>query len=266
MRDSLISSRYWTRGSGKRLRGNPMAQLVGLYLLSCESSNMIGLYYLPLPTLCHETGMTSQQARAALARCAEKKLAFYDEEAELVWVPNAAELRIGTELGEKDNRKRWIEKELVALGNHRFVRQFMSKYGEAYGLTQTPSEPPLGGAETPSEGGPYTATVTDPATDSVTDPRETVRRLRAVPSPAPVSSAAAAEVSEWAGRWKIPADDPEFGRFVDHHRSKGNSFKDWGAAWRNWKRNEGKYGPAPRASPLVQSAVGRCWEIPEAAR
>ncbi len=88
--------------------------------------------------------------------------------------------------------------------------------------------------------------------------------------PRPVSTHPPASLSEpgaveaWAERWKLPADDPEFGRFLDYHRAKGNAFRDWGAAWRNWKRNEGKFA-AQSSTRLVQGipASGRAWKLPE---
>lgn len=53
-----VSPRFWFQGSGKRLRDDPEAQIVALYLLTCPTSTMLGLYYLPMPTLAHDLGMT----------------------------------------------------------------------------------------------------------------------------------------------------------------------------------------------------------------
>ncbi|MCX6076021.1 MAG: hypothetical protein NTW78_03950 [Campylobacterales bacterium] len=35
----------------------------------------------------------------------------------------------------------------------------------------------------------------------------------------------------------------EFDKFVDHHNSKGNGFKNWLSAFRNWVRNYKKFNP-----------------------
>ena len=52
MRDyAKVSPAFWTRGSGKRLRGNIHAQLLGLYVVTCPNANMLGIYYLPEPTI-----------------------------------------------------------------------------------------------------------------------------------------------------------------------------------------------------------------------
>ena len=116
------------------MRGNRDARLLGLYLLTAPGANEIGLYYLPFVTLCHETGLAPEEAQAALRVCSEAKFAHYDEDAELVWVPNAAEKRFGSTLSAKDNNRKWIARQVAAHGNHRFVRQFMARYGIGYGL------------------------------------------------------------------------------------------------------------------------------------
>ena len=58
MRDyAIVSPRFWIGTTGRELRRlGPEVQVVALYLLTAPHSNMIGLYYLPIPTLCHETG------------------------------------------------------------------------------------------------------------------------------------------------------------------------------------------------------------------
>lgn len=144
---NAVSPSFWTRGSGKRLRGNAHAQLVGLYLITCPSANMLGLFYLPLATLCHETGLTGEQARAALRACSDAAFAFYDEVGELAWIPNHAEKDIGTSLGSKDKRRPMIERELAGYGDHRYVREFYARYGSAYGLEEptlsAPAQLPL---------------------------------------------------------------------------------------------------------------------------
>lgn len=55
--------------------------------------------------------------------------------------------------------------------------------------------------------------------------------------------------TEWAyGEGFDTADiTRETERFRDHHRAKGNTFKDIGLAWKNWMRRSREY--QPRASP-----------------
>lgn len=47
----------------------------------------------------------------------------------------------------------------------------------------------------------------------------------------------AEDPAAWLAAWGIPSptEDPEVSRFLDHHRSKANRFRDWLAAWRKWR-------------------------------
>ena len=135
MRDyAKLAPTFWTRGSGKRLRGNPVAQVVAAYLFSAPGSNMIGLYYLPIPVLAHETGLGIEGASEGLRRVCEESIAHYDSEAELVWLPEGARIQIGESLAAADKRCKGIVRELISVGNHRFVGAFLHKYGGAFHL------------------------------------------------------------------------------------------------------------------------------------
>lgn len=133
----MFGTSFWTKGSGKRLRGNRDAQLVGAYLISCGTANLIGLYYLPLVTLCHELGMGRDEALAALEFCATSGFAHYDVDAELVWVPNMAQHEIGATMAPKDKRRQVVLRELKAFADHPFGAAFLTRYGLPYGLTES---------------------------------------------------------------------------------------------------------------------------------
>lgn len=135
MRDyARVAPAFWTKGSGKGLRGSPEAQLVGLYLVTCPSSNMIGLYYLPLATAAHETGLKLETLRKALRSIGEAGFAFYDEVSEYVWVPNAATYQIGEFLAPGDKRQKGVLRELQTFASHPFAQRFFDKYAAPYGL------------------------------------------------------------------------------------------------------------------------------------
>lgn len=53
------------------------------------------------------------------------------------------------------------------------------------------------------------------------------------------------DLKEWAST-NVPSLDveAETEKFLDHHRSKGNKFKDWNSAWRKWMRNAAEWGKA----------------------
>src|SRR5882672_3038114 len=58
---------FWMRGSGKKLRGKPWAQLVALYLMSNSESSMIGLYYISRRKIVEEVGMPDAEFQKAPA-------------------------------------------------------------------------------------------------------------------------------------------------------------------------------------------------------
>ncbi len=137
----LISTKMWTRGSGKRLRGNAVAIAVACYLCSAPESNLIGVYYCPLPTMAHELGFTVEEVTRALEAVELAGFAFYDHASEFVWVPNHAEMEIGPSLRQFDKRRKRIEAELRSIGHHRFVEAFRERYGEAYQLAPSMGHP-----------------------------------------------------------------------------------------------------------------------------
>ena len=91
---SYISPWFWISETGRELRGDPEAQTVAMYLLTCQSANVIGLFHLPLATMAKEIGFTTEAAALALHRVCEIGLAKWDETAEVVWVSGVVAGRI----------------------------------------------------------------------------------------------------------------------------------------------------------------------------
>ena len=152
MRDyAKVSPLFWTGRTGRAIRAAGRdAQVIALYLITCPSATMTGLYYCPLPTLYHETGSPLQGASKALRRLSEVGFAYYDEATETVFVPEMAKFQIGETMKADDNRVKAIIKELIAAKSSPFVKDFHAKYAEAYHLPplsdlkalQSPSEAP----------------------------------------------------------------------------------------------------------------------------
>ena len=136
MRDySMVSPTFWTRGgAGKELGANQEAKLLTLYLKTNPAANMLGLYYLPLPFLAHEISMDLQKVRDLFTVLEAAGIAYYDEHAELVYVPGSAKMQMGEGLKLKDTRRARVIKELAKLEGHRFAQMFLERYGEAYKL------------------------------------------------------------------------------------------------------------------------------------
>jgi hypothetical protein len=86
-------------------------------------------------------------------------------------------------------------------------------------------------------------------TDTDTDIDKKKRGTRKRATPPPKSFEITDGHREW-GKANAPRVDlaAETAKFLDYHTAKGNSLKDWGAAWRNWMRKAVEF-KAERAGP-----------------
>ena len=160
MRDyAKVAPQFWTGDTGRFLRScGPETQVIALYLMTCPSANMIGLYYLPLPVLVHETGIPFEGASKALRRASEGGFAHYDEATETVWVVEMARFQVGDKLEKKDNRVKAIAKELQSYRKSPFYLGFFGRYEKAFHLPepsplQAPCKPLASPFEAPSKPG-----------------------------------------------------------------------------------------------------------------
>ncbi len=93
---------FWHGTTGKQIRRfGPECQVLALYLITGPGAHALGLYYLPLPTVAHETGLTIEQVRMSLANLQEIKFCSYDEQTEMVFVVNMARFQIAERLERK---------------------------------------------------------------------------------------------------------------------------------------------------------------------
>jgi hypothetical protein len=131
-----VSPQFWTGQTGRQIRSSGQGTVVAaMYLLTSPHANMIGLYYQPIPTLCHETGLSTEEAEAALDALAALDFARYDPVQEVVWVPEMARHQIGETLKASDKRVKAIEKEAAKYRKCRFYPAFVEHYSEIYSLT-----------------------------------------------------------------------------------------------------------------------------------
>lgn len=138
-----VSPLFWTGETGRALREKGHeAMLVALYLLTCPSSNMIGLYYLPLTTLAHETGLTLEGATKGLRWASEAQFAFHDAPSEVIWVPEMARWQIAAELKPGDKQIKGVLRELSQYEKSKFFTQFRERYDSAFNLTSKASGTP----------------------------------------------------------------------------------------------------------------------------
>lgn len=236
-----ISPMFWTRGSGKRLRGDAVAQVVALYLMSAPATTMVGIFHLALPTLCHETGLAPEAASEGLARCAAEGIALWDEAEELVFVPALAKHQIGDNLKKTDNKVKGVVRELAPYKGHRFYDMFVERYGDSYSL-------PLDNEEGASE------SLTRDLSLVLSCPEGVQGELPAVSPASPTATPSAPSVPKGKRGWtRFPKDyvpnaddraiaaqrgvefEHEYAKILDHEFQAPR--KDPSATLRNWLRN-----------------------------
>lgn len=154
MRDyGKMAPQFWTGETGKKIRAaGPQVQVIACYLITCPSSTMLGLYYLPLPTLCHEVGCSLQGASKALLNLSQIGFAYYDEHTEYVWIPNMARFQIGENMKPGDKRIPYLIKALEGLKNIPFFNSFLERYHHVFHLDGiSPINAPSMPLDSPSE-------------------------------------------------------------------------------------------------------------------
>jgi hypothetical protein len=144
-----VSPKFWIGSTGKKLRKQGLeTQIVALYLMTCVNSNMIGMYYVPIVTIAHETGLTFEGAMKGLQGAIEADFCAYDDEAEVVWVYEMAIYQIAERLEERDLRSKGVQNEYDSIPESAFLLAFFEKYHVAFNMKscrgiQAPSKPLL---------------------------------------------------------------------------------------------------------------------------
>ncbi len=126
MRDyAKVSPRFWLGETGRELRkAGAEAQVVAFYLMTSPHANMLGLYYLPVLYLAHETGLGLEGASKGLKRAVEAGFCSYDHDAEMVWVHEMAAWQVGETLKPGDNRCAGVRNEYASLPENAFCQCF----------------------------------------------------------------------------------------------------------------------------------------------
>lgn len=114
------------------MRGDTAAQVLANYLMTGPSSNMIGMYYLPIDNMKRETGMSEAEIRRCLVRFAAMQWAWYDEEEEVVFIRRMVVYQVGDKLTFKDKNATAVRRELARWRRHRFAASFYDLYAESH--------------------------------------------------------------------------------------------------------------------------------------
>lgn len=151
MRDyAKISPLFWVGDTGRRIRdAGKDCQVAALYLLSCPSANMIGLYYLPLSTMAHEAGLSKAACQRAMQRLSDLGFASWDAATETVFVTEMAAHQIGERLKVTDKRCKGVEREWMSLRHSPFHRLFYQRYAADFHLPKPSNARPSKGPSKP---------------------------------------------------------------------------------------------------------------------
>lgn len=81
-----IDTSIWTDPRVRAL--GPPEKLLFVYLITNNHSHVSGIYYLPIPLICHELGLSEEQFGWGIDTLSKGYLALYDTPSEVVWVVN----------------------------------------------------------------------------------------------------------------------------------------------------------------------------------
>lgn len=142
-----ISPQFWAGSkTGRAIRkAGAEAVVVAMYLMTCQHSNMLGIYHLPLMYMAYDTGLGIEGASKGLQSCIEAGLCSFDEASEVVWVHEMALYQVGESLKAADKRCSGIQREYDGLPECAFLGLFFERYREVFHLKR-----PRGGAEAPA--------------------------------------------------------------------------------------------------------------------
>lgn len=142
MRDySKVGPQFWIGRTGKKLRSAGVeAQIVAMYLMTSPHANMLGLYYVSMNSIAHETGLGLEGASKGLRSCIEAQYCAYDEDTEMVWVFEMASYQIAEALEAKDLRCKGVQNEYNSLPDNPFLESFFDKYVSAFHMTKKRGE------------------------------------------------------------------------------------------------------------------------------
>ena len=160
-----VFSSFWTSGSGKTLRGDPDAQLVALYLMTCPHANMIGVFHCPILYIAHEIGLPIEGATKALQRLSEGGFCTYEAPSEHIFVHRFAAFQIGEDLKPADNRVKHVRDAVLSIPSNPLKIMFLRHYSEAFHLKNLldealKKEKNLSPSEAPSKPASTTTTTT----------------------------------------------------------------------------------------------------------
>lgn len=252
---AMIMPSFWTGESGKRLRGKPWAQILALYLMSCDQTCMTGLFKIAPSTICKETGIPLGEFDDAVMHLTNTGIIVYDYDAEVVWIENLTRFQVGDTLKSGDTKRMSIVKRLRWASKHPFIGMFFAKYGHGFGikveyldLSNEDLKKTL--LDTPC----HTAHVTDLSLSSSSLKKEESAKTKPKKSKhtLPDGWSPNESTKKWARVEKLVSDgdvSKQLERFTNHAMANGKEFADWDRAFQTWLSNSIEYGHVKPMEP-----------------
>lgn len=132
---SKVFPQIWIGKTGKELKQRGIeTQLLAHYLISSPHANMVGVYYLPLAYVSHETGLSIDAVQKAFENLIDLDFCTYDGEKEYVWVHTMGRFQVAEELNPRDNMVKNVNSYFRKLPKLRFLNKFYEKYKKRFCL------------------------------------------------------------------------------------------------------------------------------------
>lgn len=141
----IVSPMFWIGKTGRKLRANPDAQRVAMYLMTAPGSEMTGVFYCPISYILNDVGPIESQAPSkghespfqgayeVLQFLNEIGFCFYDFETEFVFVTEMARWQIGEKLNGKDKRIPGIRNAVKSMPEP-MKSMFLQRYNDDFSL------------------------------------------------------------------------------------------------------------------------------------
>jgi uncharacterized phage protein (TIGR02220 family) len=130
-----ISPRFWSEIVNKEIKKlGPAIIVTSLYIQTCQHSNMIGIYHLPIPYISFDTGLSEESVVRSLMHLQKINFCVYDTESNYIWIKQMASEQICEYLDIKDKRVKYIKSQLAYLPELPFLEEFYFLYKDIFHL------------------------------------------------------------------------------------------------------------------------------------
>lgn len=148
-----VSAKYWMTGLSKKIRqlGTDAAYL-SIYLQTNHHTHSLGMFYLPLQYIAHDTGITLNKVEELLKALCAIDFCCYDFESEYIWLKNYALEQSGGALKENDNRVAQLQRYFEELPQLEFLDAFYETHKQDFHTPHVLVNPVLLNIPNPSNG------------------------------------------------------------------------------------------------------------------